>query len=415
MFVQLTEQAKYGDMTTLHMGTKTWVLLNTSRAVDEIFVKRAALTHDRPYMPIAGGLVSKDQRGFLSRSKDWRLGRHLMHQVMTGPGSKEHDDLAERESLRLLQHCLDDPSKWYEHNYRYCIAIMYKIVTGETLDATSEELADLLATTAAFIASINASFVDFFPQLAYLPIPLQFWRAPYDAIGVSHYRIVQRWWKSLKHLRTPDAAPSFIRDAVVPNYQEEVDRGMYLAMSLLTAGGDNPRRAMTGWYMSCLTAPHVVEKCRAELDSVCGSSVLRLPTLEDLPKCPYTCAMVKEVLRWRAVVPLSPQRMIVEGLHFDGYYFPPGTEFLTNGIAVCKSGFENPDKFDPERWLAQGPNEENDIQQDRWTFTFSGGRRMCVGYKLAQKELFIAFARLIYCFYITPVCFENCPHIFSSY
>ncbi len=42
------------------------------------------------------------------------------------------------------------------------------------------------------------------------------------------------------------------------------------------------------------------------------------------------------------------------------------------------------------------------VEQDLWQFAFSGGRRMCVGYKLAQKELFIAYSRLLFCFDFSP-------------
>ena len=54
---KLVEQARYGEMTTLSVGTKTWVLLNSSRVANEIIAKRAAITHERPYFPVAGAVT----------------------------------------------------------------------------------------------------------------------------------------------------------------------------------------------------------------------------------------------------------------------------------------------------------------------------------------------------------------------
>jgi len=100
-------------------------------------------------------------------------------------------------------------------------------------------------------------------------------------------------------------------------------------------------------------------------------------------------------------VPPIPQRILVKDLDFEGYRFPPGTEFLVNTIAVCRNGYDRSDEFRPERWL-EGKEPGSGVEQDLWQFAFNGGRRMCVGYKLAQKELFIAFARLLYCFNFSP-------------
>jgi hypothetical protein len=49
---------------------------------------------------------------------------------------------------------------------------MHWIVLGERLLKPTPELDALLAVTIQFIRSINASAIDFFPQLSRLPRPL---------------------------------------------------------------------------------------------------------------------------------------------------------------------------------------------------------------------------------------------------
>ncbi|RYP00941.1 hypothetical protein DL764_006342 [Monosporascus ibericus] len=318
-----------------------------------------------------------------------------------GEGSKNHGHLAEVASLCLLRAYLDEPEAWYSHHYRYAISIMNEIVTGTPLQKSRTELQDLQKVTSTFLTSINSSFVDFFPQLNYLPKWFRFWRPHWEKMGAFHYDIFSHWWAEMKPLRVLKSKPSFIRNAFLENYSGTEEQAMYITMLALTAGADNPRMAMNAWVMACLAYPTTMQQAQDELERVCGANAHRLPSLDDLPSLPYMCAVVKEVLRWRPTVPLVPQRVLVKDLEFEGYRFPAGTEFLVNAISVCADGYNKPAEFHPERWL--GSEEWGaGIEQDLWQFAFNAGRRSCVGYKLAQKELFVAFARLLYCFDFYP-------------
>ncbi|KAI1123751.1 cytochrome P450 [Nemania abortiva] len=403
----LQEQAQYGEMTTLSMGTKTWVLLNSERVLNEIIAKRAGITHERPYFPIAGGLVSKKLRLFLQKTEQWREGRRLLHQLMTGEGLKVHSDLVEEASLGLLQAYLDEPNAWYVHNYRYPLAIIYRIVTGTTLRKTRGELEDLQKVTSTFLTSINSSLVDFFPQISVLPKHLQFWRRHWETMGDFHYSVFKHWWSELKGEHIPES--SFVRKTMLGEYSGSDDQAMYITLFILTAGSDNPRMTMNAFLMACIAWPEPIQRMRLELDRICGADTYRLPGIEDVVSAPYTSAVMKEVLRWRPTVPLIPQRVSVEDFEFEGYRFPSGTEFLVNNISVCYSGFDDPASFKPERWLGEKDGKQNGaqstnsgVEHNLWQFAFNAGRRSCVGYKLAQKEMFVAFSRLVYCFDFSP-------------
>ncbi|KAI0099068.1 cytochrome P450 [Nemania sp. FL0031] len=394
-------------MTTLSMGTKTWVLLNSERVLNEIIAKRAGVTHERPYFPIAGGLVSRNYRLFLQKTEKWREGRRLLHQLMMGEHSKAHSNLAEETSLGLLQAYLDEPNAWYAHNYRYPLAIIYRIVAGTTLQKSRGDMEELQKVTSTFLTSINSSLVDFFPQISVLPKPLQFWRGHWEAMGDFHYSVFKHWWLELKDEHIPES--SFVRKTMLGEYAGSDDQAMYITLFILTAGSDNPRMTMNAFIMACIAWPEPIKRMRVELDRICSADASRLPAIEDLVSAPYTSAVIKEVLRWRPTVPLIPQRVLVEDLEFEGYRFPAGTEFLVNTISVCSHGFEDPASFKPERWLEEKGEKQNNnqpansgVQHNLWQFAFNAGRRSCVGYKLAQKEMFIAFSRLVYCFDFAP-------------
>ena len=60
----------YGEMVTLHMGSKTWIVLNSDRVVLELIAKRGKITNERPQMPIASDLVSNRKRTVIRQEEE---------------------------------------------------------------------------------------------------------------------------------------------------------------------------------------------------------------------------------------------------------------------------------------------------------------------------------------------------------
>lgn len=397
----LTSLATYGEMTTLTLGSKTWVLLNTPRVVNEIIAKRGSITHQRPVMPIAQELISRGKRSVLRPTATWAEGRRIMHHLLSGSVLKRYGEWQEQESVQMLASYLVRPERWYSHHYRYANSVMHRIVMGEGLKKNNADVENLQRVTVEFLRNIHASVIDFFPQLASLPRFLQFWRGEYERMGQDHYDVFVGWWAPVKKAcEEGTAPPSFVRDALLAKemgYTGTDEEAMYLATSVISAGSDNTRLPLNTLVMAALCHPHTIAKAREEADSVCGHMAQCLPGVDDIPNMPYTCALVKESLRWRPSVPLVPQHQLTQDLEFEGYCFPAGTEFLINSFPVAHDG-NGPDDFRPERWM-----DGNEASVTHGLWVFGGGRRICVGYKLAQTQLFVAWARLLYCFDYAPV------------
>ena len=376
-------------------------MLNSPRVVDEIISKYGSITHQRPPMPIASDLISRGIRNVLRPTADAVEGRRVMHHLLNGSSLKTYGDWQELESIQMLASYLFNPERWYAHHYRYANSVMHRIVLGEGLEKNTAELENLQRVTVEFLRNINSSAVDFFPQLARLPKFLQVWRKGWEEVGSDHHRAFMSWWAPVrKACEDGTAPPSFVRDALLARetqYAGNDEEAMYLAMSTISAGSDNTRMPLNTLVMAALCHPDAIAKAREEADAVCGSMAGRLPGICDIPKMPYTNALVKEVLRWRPPMPLIPQHQLTQDLEFEGFYFPAGTEFLMNSFPIAHDG-DGPDAFRPERWM---DGTEASIIKGLWVF--GGGRRVCVGYKLAQTQLFVAFARLLYCFDYAPV------------
>ena len=328
-----------------------------------------------------------------------------MHHLLHGSALKRYGGWQERESVQMLVDYLAGPERWFVHHYRYANSIMHRIVLGEGLRKKDlAQLEDLHRVTVEFLGNINAHVVDFYPRLAArVPMWMQFWRNKWLKMGEDHNRVFMSWYAPVKKAcEEGTAPPSFVRDALLAKetqYTGDDEEAAYLAISTISAGSDNTRIPLNALVMAALCYPDAMKKAREEADAVCddGTVAKRLPAIDDIPQMPYTCALVKEVLRWRPAVPLVPQHQLTQDLEFEGYRFPAGTEFLVNSFPVAHY-VDGPESFQPERWL-----DGNEANVGHGLYVFGGGRRVCVGYKLAQTQLFVAFARLLYCFDYIPV------------
>lgn len=147
-------------------------------------------------------------------------------------------------------------------------------------------------------------------------------------------------------------------------------------------------------FAGALAYPDWAERARQHLDRVCGDAE-RLPGFGDTKELPYIKAVVKETLRWRPFVDAGMNHMCTEDFEFEGYYFPEGTAFTWNAWAISQNPeeYEDPARFWPERYLNE--HIDNPLYG---VWGFGVGRRVCAGYPLAARSLFISISRLLYCF-----------------
>ena len=197
-------------------------------------------------------------------------------------------------------------------------------------------------------------------------------------------------------IKKGDAPPSWARDVLLnPDsaYTGGDEAAMYTAMQLMEAGSDTTREVLNIFVMAVIHNPDVFKQLRAEVDGICQQNgTLRCPTPADCDNLHYTAATVKELLRWRPIFPLTPDHVLSKNLEFESWSFPKGTGFVLNGWAIAND-CEDPQSFNPSRWL-----DGNEMNMIHGLWQFGGGRRVCVGYRLAQRSLILNIARLTQCF-----------------
>ncbi|HEV2074605.1 MAG TPA: cytochrome P450 [Thermoleophilaceae bacterium] len=137
-------------------------------------------------------------------------------------------------------------------------------------------------------------------------------------------------------------------------------------VTLLTAGHETTATALAWAFERLVRHPLVLERLLGELEE---------------GRTEYLDAVVKEVLRARPVVFDTP-RALSGPLSLGGYEVPAGWWAAPAIPLVHRSAelFDDPDTFDPERFLGEDPPVGGWIP-------FGGGQRRCLGSRLALLEL----------------------------
>jgi cytochrome P450 len=366
---QFTELSKFGEMTTLRLGSRTWILLNNQRVTREIIAKRGNITSERHHLPVASGIVSRGMRSILQPLGKWTENRRVMHHLLSGSALDQYGEWQQLESTQMLAEYLHHPDQWYSHHYRYASSVVHRVALGVRVEASGEDLSNLQKIATEFTGSIGSCLVDWFPAVAMIPKPFQRWRPSWEKMGKFHNDVYHKWFDPvLDAIKAGAAPPSFARDVLMnpeSAYKGNSEEAMCCAMQVVGAGSDTTRQALNVFIMAMIEHPEVFAKVRAEVDSVCkGDGNLRMPDIADIKSLPYTAATLKEVLRWRPIFVLSPEHTLSSDLEFEGYRFPAGVGFVINMHTVAND-CDDCHAFRPERWM---DGNEMNVLHGLWGF-----------------------------------------------
>ena len=157
-------------------------------------------------------------------------------------------------------------------------------------------------------------------------------------------------------------------------------------MTFLVSGHDTSAPTLTwAWYLLA-QHPEVEQRFHAELDTVLAG---RVPTVDDLPRLPYTRMVLEETMRLYPAVWLQ-MRKARQDDEIGGYHVPANTWLLWSTYVMHRhpAFWENPEQFDPLRFAPERATERH-----RYAYTpFGGGPRLCIGNYFAMTEMQLVLA-----------------------
>jgi len=167
------------------------------------------------------------------------------------------------------------------------------------------------------------------------------------------------------------------------------------SVSMVFAGFETTSILMQWMWYALDARPDIERKMRDEIVGIApcttehdGSDL----TYDAISKTDYFSAVIKETMRLYPPFWMT-SRQPVEDDYFGNFKVPRGTIVLLPQIIMHRHPrwWDEPNAFIPERFL---PENEAKID-DGLYFPFSHGPRKCSGYKLAEVEAKIIFAKLL--------------------
>jgi cytochrome P450 len=166
-------------------------------------------------------------------------------------------------------------------------------------------------------------------------------------------------------------------------------------LTLMLAGFETTANALSwAWWLLDQT-PAAAARLRQEITDVLADAT---PTFDDIPRLPYTTAVIAETMRLRPPAWML-EREVREPIVVNGYPAPVGTTVLMSPWLLhhdARSWGDDVEQFRPDRWIdAAGGFDANAPGQPRGAYLpFGAGSRICIGESFAWNEAVLVLATL---------------------
>ncbi|RFU29308.1 hypothetical protein B7463_g7033, partial [Scytalidium lignicola] len=411
---------EYGPIFSLQLGQQTVIVLARGDMIKKIVDKRSSNYADRPSLYIQD--VWEHSR-IIMRGYDnlWKIERKLYHMFLNSNVAAKYIPYQSLETKKLCFDLLEDPASFVNHIGRTTTSIATSMTYGFRVNSyDSPALQKLFENAHGFFKLIHGSqYLDWFPMLRgvvkLLPVSLN----PFATKATRIYHAERKHFYNLfeeakQRSEKPGPLPNFVSD-IVRAQQTWKDpsttqlltdhAAAYIAGISFEGGADTSRNTLIGFIKAMALFPDAQRAAQRELDKVVGD---KLPEFEDFDNLPYIRCVIKESLRWMpTAISGAVPHAARNADNVDGYYIPAGATVVL-AVWSCNNDelqFEDPRVFNPARHnaelsLGQAATAADVRNRDSWTF--GAGRRICPGLHVAEKTLFLAIARILWAFDISP-------------
>ncbi|KAH0828054.1 cytochrome P450, partial [Lanmaoa asiatica] len=405
-----------GGIIYTRLLTQDIIVINSDKVAQDLLDRRSQNYSSRPasLIPMNELFGTEFSSIFLPYGDRWRLHRRFFHQAFHLNAAPSFRPIQLRKSHDLIMRVASKPHDFPAHLkvlststimslvYDYDASGVDDPIVTHVERATNIAVKEMRPEVTALIAA--------FPLLKYLPS--WFPGASFKRSALISRKSIAEWVEApfeyvKKNMVSGTAAPSMVSDALL-RIRDRADteaEAAYLEKATYST--------LMIFILAMVLYPDVQAQAQAEIDTVIGGGLQRLPHWEDRSSLPYVEAVIKETLRWHPAVPLGIPHATVDDDIYKGYYIPRGSPslfgtwvkssinfqpahpstgltFFPRAISRDPIKFPEPEKFKPERFL-----QENSHSVDELSFAFGFGRRVCVGRHVADASLWISIVSLL--------------------
>ncbi|KAL8744284.1 MAG: hypothetical protein Q9184_008016 [Pyrenodesmia sp. 2 TL-2023] len=380
---------KYGPIFSMQFGLSTVIFLGTQQVARDLLEKRSNIYSSRPRFVMVGECISQGNRSLiLPYGEQWRGYRRLQGSFLSPRMSNTYRELQDLESKQLVSEFLtkDDFFKRY---HRYSSSLTFALAYGKRMPTGQEEE---VKGVERIMDSLNMAFitnwiVDSLPFLNDLPSFMKPWQKIADVLGDEE----REFFNMIRSGAAQRTGYNWCKDILtMKEHKALTDTQLsYVIGNTYEAGADTTTMTLQVFTLAAVLHQDKVKILQEEIDRVVGRN--RLPTFEDTESMPYLAAFVKEVHRWRPVLPSGVPHAVTADDEYMGYHIPKGATIIGGhwAISMDENLYPNADNFEPERFL-----KDPDLPFSQFGF----GRRKCIGQYIGNNSMMINVSRMLWAY-----------------
>ncbi|KAJ7473127.1 cytochrome P450 [Mycena galericulata] len=418
---------RFGSLVSVWMGNQLFVVISDPRVAQDLLVENGAIFSSRKPYFIKNEVILHNLAITASPySHVWRHHRKIAMRFLSEKPVLGYVDTFDLEVLTLLRSIhLESQSSTLPVNpalfaVRFTLNNMLKISFGSR---TSSIYDPLLRRIQACVMEFDdltgpwSNAVDFFKPLQWLPSKTRSRGLKLNAeITECYGGMVQDMQRRLD--AGEDVPDCLIKTLLETREEEKVGTEDILMLGVAFAfGGVHSVAGILQWFLAFMaTNPTIAAKAHEEIDRVVGRD--RLPTLDDEKDLPYVRAIIKEVHRIHSPFWVPTPHYSTADFIYNGMFIPKDTAIVLNCWTIHHNEERYPDAytFNPDRYLgddlsASASSKLRDpMKRDHWAF--GAGRRICPGFVLAEREIWLAVSGLLWAYAFDsvadePICMDE--------
>ncbi|KAI1384977.1 cytochrome P450 [Hypoxylon trugodes] len=412
----------YGPIYRTSMLGQNFIIISDEKIAEELLMKRGHIYSGRPQ--IRALFDHKTGPGYVAlmdRHEIWTRQRKWVHAAMVEFHRSHFFGIIENEVKRYLAVLLLDPAKFHGNTREHCGRIMSRLAWDDASQGKENgDSADCTLTQ----MSVSGPIVNTMTPLWEIPWAFNPWKK-YERAREDRQRA---WWLNSFHI----AKQRFLRGELpadtwsnryltglqqqgnlsleqTPQEEEFAScmLGFQNLVGVVTISGP-----MLFFLMAMVLNPEWQRKAQEEIDRVCGD---KMPTTSNMADLPIMRACLKETTRWRSGVPLGVPHQAEQDDEFRGEKIKKGTIILACEWSINRvpERYPDPENFHPERYLEkEWPTYQEplsrypNLREGVGMHTFGWGRRTCLGQHIADDEMFVTGAGVLWAFNLIR---KKCP------
>ncbi|KAI5790308.1 cytochrome P450 [Geopyxis carbonaria] len=398
---------KYGPVYQVRLGVYRVIVANSYDSLKQLWIDNQSSMINRPTLYTFHSLVSSSQ-GFTIGSTPWdqscKRRRKSAARVLNAgavqsymPAISTESDGSISDLYRDAQaHGIIHPKLYFK---KFVLNMSLTVSFGTRLSSVRDEaLKEIVEVEEALtrFRSHTHNLQDYLPFMRIIPTGTNE-KAEHYRVRRDRYMnmLLDQLRKDIKEgVDIPCSVGTVLKSVESEGFTETELRS--ISLTLLSAGLDTiPTNLIQGVaFLASSQGQEIQNKLLEDLMNTYETFDNAWDSIISEDKAPYLKAFVQEVLRYYCVVPMGFPRSNISPFTYGDAEFPTGTRFYMNARAANfdPAKFHNPDVFDPARFMHADEKAAGTAMPH---YTFGAGTRMCVGFRLATRLMYVMFGRMV--------------------